>query len=45
MREVYNNREVAEKKAEIGAKLVKEKFSYDTVYKRIEEAFKELGWK
>lgn len=44
MREVYNNKELAKKKAEVGAKLVREKFSYDSVFDRISEAFSELNW-
>lgn len=44
MREVYNNKNTIKKKAEVGASIVREKFSYNAVHQKIEGAFKELNW-
>lgn len=44
MRYVLENREEVYKKAEKGALLVREKFSYSSIFRKISEAFKEMGW-
>jgi len=45
MRYVYSHEEEALHKAEVSSKLVRKKFSYDEIFKKIEKSFEELGWK
>ena len=45
MRYVYEHREEALQKADVGTKLVREKFNYDIIFSKIKESFESLGWK